>query len=75
MDLGRTLPKQRTAVPTDACHRCKATGHWARDCPHRFDVRFMSFEEVEQAMNAALDTQELQEKAEESQQDFDKTDE
>ena len=35
------LPK---SVPSN-CHRCHQPGHWARDCPLRFDVRSMTIEE------------------------------
>ena len=32
---------------SDACHQCGAIGHWAKDCPHKFDVRYMGTDELE----------------------------
>jgi hypothetical protein len=42
----------------DTCRRCGKTGHWAKDCELRFDVRHMTMDELETIMenrNAALD--------------------
>lgn len=36
--------RQRTSAP-QVCFRCHQPGHYAKVCPHRFDVRAMSFEE------------------------------
>jgi Retrotransposon gag protein/Zinc knuckle len=49
--LPRAPPSQPTTPPLktapDTCRRCKETGHWAKECPRRFDVRFMDAEEIE----------------------------
>lgn len=50
---------------SDACRRCGKPGHWAKDCPRRFDIRLMTTEEKDewlqdlalQADTAALETQ------------------
>jgi hypothetical protein len=31
----------------DNCRRCGDPGHWARDCPQRFDVRLMDADELQ----------------------------
>ena len=70
MDLSRT---QRPPVPADTCRKCKQQGHWAKDCPLKYDVRFMDADELEQYRVLALDTQEIAEREEEDQ-GFDETD-
>ena len=43
------------AQPTpDTCHWCGATGHWANDCDHRFDVQYMDADELETHMENKL---------------------
>ena len=32
---------------SNACRQCGAIGHWAKDCPHKFDVRYMGTDELE----------------------------
>jgi len=32
---------------SDTCRRCGETGHWAKDCHRRFDVRYMDADELE----------------------------
>ena len=34
-----------------ACRRCRDTNHWTKDCPHRFDVRYLSDDELRKALN------------------------
>jgi hypothetical protein len=51
MDID-TARKGKT--PADACRRCGNTGHWAKDCHLRFDVRFMSTDELETAVENYL---------------------
>jgi Retrotransposon gag protein/Zinc knuckle len=36
----------------DTCRRCGKPGHWARDCPQRFDIRLMTLEEKEEVVQA-----------------------
>jgi hypothetical protein len=38
----------------DNCRRCGATGHWAKDCDLRFDVRYMDSDELETFMESKL---------------------
>ncbi|KDR68942.1 hypothetical protein GALMADRAFT_23143, partial [Galerina marginata CBS 339.88] len=33
--------RKKSALPQN-CRRCGELGHWANDCPHRYDVRHMS---------------------------------
>ena len=32
---------------SDACRQCGAIGHWAKDCPHKFNIRYMGTDELE----------------------------
>src|SRR6267378_1133653 len=34
------------AIP-NVCHRCGATGHWVKDCPHKFNVQYMDMDKLE----------------------------
>jgi hypothetical protein len=50
---------RRGKTPSDSCRRCGAIGHWAKDCPHRFDVRHMDTDELQTLLEnklAAKDT-------------------
>jgi len=38
----------------DNCRRCGDPGHWASDCPHRFDVRHMDTDELQTALENRL---------------------
>ena len=38
----------------DNCRRCGDTGHWASDCPHRFDIRHMDPDELQTALENLL---------------------
>ena len=60
---GRPVPMDIDAASkstsiSDTCRRCGDAGHWARNCPHRFDVRHMDADELQSAVEdklAALD--------------------
>ena len=43
MDIDAT---RRAKAIADTCHHCGYTGHWARDCPHQFDVCCLGFDEL-----------------------------
>ena len=32
------------------CYRCNLPGHFRKDCPTRFDVRMMSMDELQEAL-------------------------
>ena len=38
----------------DACRRCGGLDHWAKDCPLRFDVRYMSTDELQTELEDKL---------------------
>ena len=42
---------ERTPSKDDQCFRCKGFGHWADNCPHRHDIRYMSVQEREEFDN------------------------
>ena len=39
---------------SDACRRCGATGHWAKDCHLCFDVRHMDTDELQTLLENTL---------------------
>jgi hypothetical protein len=45
---------RRKGEDPNICCRCRKPGHWAKECPLRFNVRFMSTEEVQEALEAHL---------------------
>jgi hypothetical protein len=57
-DIGRRFP-----TPS-LCHRCGGPGHFAKDCPRRYDIRYLSLEEHEEWMQE----QALQQDAEEARE-------
>ena len=44
---------------SDNCRRCGKTGHWARDCDLRFDVRYMDADELESLLEDKLATKDV----------------
>jgi hypothetical protein len=45
---------KRKALPAAACFRCGGLGHYGRECPDRFDVRSMSVDELQAALEDRL---------------------
>ena len=41
---------RKTKAAPDTCRRCGKTGHWAKDCELRFDVRYMDTDEIEREL-------------------------
>jgi Retrotransposon gag protein/Zinc knuckle len=69
MDLDAA--RKKPAVPT--CFRCDLPGHFGRDCPNRFDVRTMTLDELQDALQervTQLDVAEEPEKETEQSEDF-----
>jgi hypothetical protein len=69
--------RNRREVP-DICRRCGKPGHWAKDCPRRFDIRFMTVDEKSELLQGlALETDKVEleshtgvDEKEEETQDF-----
>ena len=51
MDIDAT--RKAKATP-DTCRRCGRTGHWAKDCDLRFDIRYMDADELETELENKL---------------------
>ena len=51
MDIDAT--RKSRSLP-DTCCRCGAPGHWAKDCPHRFDVHHMDIDELQTLLEDRL---------------------
>ena len=62
------IDAHRARMAKLTCHRCKEPGHFANNCPHQFDIRFMSQEEIGGFQALAQDTRELQERQQESEE-------
>jgi hypothetical protein len=45
---------KRKPLSDASCYRCKRTGHWAKDCPDRFDVRQLSNDELQEILQDRL---------------------
>ena len=79
MDVDATRRRNNTAA---LCYCCGKTGHMRKDCPKRFDIRFLTLDErselaeqtfAELDANAALATEEQEEPgcaAKEEEEDF-----
>jgi len=51
MDIDTT--RKAKATP-DTCRHCGGTGHWAKDCDLRFDVRYMDADKLETELENKL---------------------
>jgi hypothetical protein len=51
MDIDATRKAKALA---DSCRRCGQVGHWAKDCPRRFDVRYMDTDELQTELEGKL---------------------
>ena len=45
---------RRGKTLSNSCCRCGAFGHWAKDCPHRFDVQHMDTDELQTLLENKL---------------------
>ena len=71
MDLDNGAVR-RLATPL-LCYRCKQNGHFGKDCPDSFDVREMTINELQEALElrlAKLDAAPTEEVASEETPDF-----
>jgi len=41
---------RKTKAAPDTCRRCRKTGHWAKECDLRFNVRYMDTDELEREL-------------------------
>jgi hypothetical protein len=67
MDIDAARKKGTT--PQFTCRRCGEPGHFARDCEKRFDIRHMSSDEIQTALEnmlAGIDVAEAEQRAEET---------
>jgi hypothetical protein len=65
MDIDAACKK---AVTPFTCHQCGGPGHMAKDCPRRYDIRYLSLEEHEEWMQEQAlqqDVEEARKRAEE----------
>jgi len=51
MDIDAT---RKGKTPSDTCRHCRVTGHWAKDCHLRFDVRHMDTDELQTLLEDKL---------------------
>jgi len=51
MDIDAAL---KAKALQDMCRRCGGINHWAKDCPLRFDVRYMDSDELQTALESKL---------------------
>jgi hypothetical protein len=56
----------------DVCRRCGKTGHWVKNCPRQFDIRYMTLGERHewiQDVNAEIDVEEARQTETEAEQE------
>ena len=41
---------RKTKATPDTCRHCGKTGHWAKECDLRFDVRYMDTDKIEREL-------------------------
>ena len=49
----------KTKAAPDTCRRCGKTGHWAKECDLRFDVRYMDTDELERELENKFATKDV----------------
>lgn len=48
------LDAARKAASGPLCFRCKLPGHFTRDCPSRYDVRFLTLDEMQEELSIRM---------------------
>ena len=51
MDIGAA---RKAKALSDACRHCRSTDHWVKDCPLRFDVRYMDSDKLQTELEGKL---------------------
>jgi hypothetical protein len=51
----------KSQLPTGSCFRCGDVSHRVRECPKRFDVRFMTSDERSDLVQSVLADQDVKE--------------
>ena len=59
MDLDTSCNRNRAPIPNNVCRQCKQPGHWAKDCPHHFDIRACMVEGLEEALTHAREIEDI----------------
>ena len=73
MDLDRA--RTNKPAPAGTCHKCKAVGHYAKDCPRRFEIHLMTTDELEEELARRRDLDEAQAHAQEVEESGAQTEE